>query len=93
MPSELTEVGSVKQRPFAVSTGHPPTSNRTPAVDADKFIAKPGVARANAAVSASKPDGDKAYIDENKDFVRCVLLSVKIPGVQPGTYEELGLTW
>lgn len=59
-----------KQPSFAVSTGRPPTSTRLPAVDADESITKPGVARANAAVSSAKPDGDRAYTAENQNSVR-----------------------
>lgn len=58
-----------KEQAFAVSTGRPPTSTRRPAVDADESITKPGVARANAAVSSTKPDGDRAYIAANEDYV------------------------
>ncbi|KAJ4404099.1 hypothetical protein N0V82_010552 [Gnomoniopsis sp. IMI 355080] len=57
-----------KQPSFAVSTGQPPTSTRLPAVDADEFITKPGVARANAAVSSAKPDGDRTYIAEHGNY-------------------------
>lgn len=71
-PSATTN--NVKQRSFDVSVGHPPTSTRLPAVDAGRLIANPGVARANAAVSTAKPDGDEAYIAENKDYVRSPML-------------------
>lgn len=59
-----------KQPAFAVSTGEPPTSTRLPAIDADDFITKAGVARANAAVSTSKPDGDRKYTADNQEYVR-----------------------
>lgn len=62
-----------KQPAFAVSTGKPPTSTRVPAVDADDFITKAGVARANAAVSTSKPDGDRKYTADNREYV-CILI-------------------
>lgn len=73
MSPSATNSSGPKQRYFAVSVGHPPTSTRKPAIDADETITKPGVGRANAAVSAEKPDGDKAYIAENEDYVRVTL--------------------
>lgn len=57
------------QQTFDVTVGRPPTSTRPPAIDADEFIAKPGVARANAAVSASSPHGDRAYTERHKEHV------------------------
>lgn len=55
---------------FDVSVGHPPTSTRIPAVDLDKHIAKPGIPRANAAVTAGRPYGDKEYAERFKQYVR-----------------------
>lgn len=55
---------------FDVSVGHPPTSTRIPAIDADKHIAKPGVPRANAAVTAAAPNGDREYSERYKQYVR-----------------------
>ncbi|CAN8104562.1 unnamed protein product [Discula destructiva] len=68
MSPASTETNGIKQRSFGVSTRQRPTSTRIPAVDADKFITKPGVARANAAVSTKKPDGDRGYIAANEDY-------------------------
>lgn len=54
---------------FDVSIGHPPSSTRIPAIDADKTIAKPGVPRANIAVSSSAPNGSKEYSERFKHYV------------------------
>lgn len=60
---------AVKQSSFDISLGHPPTSTRIPAVDADESITKPGVPRANAAVSSSSPGGDRLYTERFKNYV------------------------
>lgn len=46
------------------------TQLRVPAVNADLYIEKPGVARANQAVSAETPQGSVSYSERYKDYVR-----------------------
>ncbi|KAK4221998.1 Caleosin related protein-domain-containing protein [Podospora fimiseda] len=56
--SPTTRVSDSAQIDFDVSvSGSPVTRQRRQAADVDVFIPKPGVARANLAVSASKPEG------------------------------------
>jgi len=56
--SPTTRVSDSGQVDFDVSvSGSPVTRQRRQAADVDAFINKPGVARANLAVSASRPEG------------------------------------
>lgn len=75
-----------QQQTFDVTVGRPPTSTRRPAIDADEFIAKPGVPRANAAVSTSSPQGNKAYTERHKEHVCRVFLPPPPPGGPQSTH-------
>ncbi|KAL1869025.1 hypothetical protein Plec18167_008028 [Paecilomyces lecythidis] len=44
------------------------TQQRQPATTIDREIEKPGVARANRAVSTEEPDGTKEYVEKYKDY-------------------------
>ncbi|KXX74146.1 putative peroxygenase 3 [Madurella mycetomatis] len=46
----------------------PPTIRRKQAVDADAFISKPSIARANLAVSTAQPGGSPESRDQFKDY-------------------------
>lgn len=48
----------------------PVTYSRVQAIDADEKIDQPSIARANAAVSMEKPDGDPENTRKFKDYVR-----------------------
>lgn len=57
---------------FALSVKHcPPSQVRIPAADLDKFIDKPGLARANLAVSTDVPQGSTStrHASKFKDYV------------------------
>lgn len=47
----------------------PVSAARTPAVDAQLYIDRPGVARANIAVSSDAPCGSPGCSEANKDLV------------------------
>lgn len=47
----------------------PPTVRRKQAIDADAFISKPSIARANLAVSTAQPEGSPESRDQFKDYV------------------------
>ncbi|KAL2018110.1 hypothetical protein VTK56DRAFT_1240 [Thermocarpiscus australiensis] len=46
----------------------PPTKERKQAIDTDAFIQKPSIARANLAVSTSKPEGSPESHNQFKDY-------------------------
>jgi hypothetical protein len=55
---------------FALSVKHcPPSQTRVPHADLDKYIDKPGLARANLAVSTDAPNGSAGHATKYKDYV------------------------
>ena len=48
----------------------PVTYRRTQAVNSDDKLEKPGVARANTAVSRDKPEGEPEQVKKYQDYVR-----------------------
>lgn len=47
----------------------PETSSRTQAINTDRFVEKPSVARANVAVCAETPYGRSKYAQAHSDYV------------------------
>jgi hypothetical protein len=47
-----------------------PTRERKQALGTDRCIEKPGIGRANVAVTTAKPNGSETYSSENSDYVR-----------------------
>ena len=47
----------------------PVTYGRVQAVNADDKLEKPNIARANAAVSTEKPNGEPEFVKKYKDYV------------------------
>ncbi|KAK0625144.1 Caleosin related protein-domain-containing protein [Bombardia bombarda] len=64
-------ITSVDEDPinFDLSAGRAPATNeRQQAIDADSFIEKPAIARANIAPSSARPDGSAEYARGLKDY-------------------------
>lgn len=54
---------------FDISVANCPPTQRVPAIHADEYIEKPGIARGNLAASTDSPHGDEEYSSKYRKFV------------------------
>lgn len=54
---------------FDITVANCPPTKRVPAIHADEYIQKPGIARGNLAASTDSPHGDEEYSKKHRNFV------------------------
>ncbi|EYE95639.1 caleosin family protein [Aspergillus ruber CBS 135680] len=53
---------------FDITVANCPPTKRVPAIHADEYIQKPGIARGNLAASTDSPHGDEEYSKKHRNF-------------------------
>lgn len=68
---------------FDITVANCPPTKRVPAIHADEYIEKPGIARGNLAASTDSPHGDEEYSKRHRNFVSSLPPS-QFPTIEQG---------
>lgn len=67
---------------FDITVANCPPTHRVPAIHADEYIEKPGIARGNLAASTDNPHGDEEYSRKYRKFVSTPLCPRRVEKTQ-----------